>query len=35
MKTPVFESFGCVEVSKEEYTSLLKNALLHNSDFNY
>jgi leucyl/phenylalanyl-tRNA--protein transferase len=35
MKTPVFESFGCVEVSKEEYTTLLKNALLNNSVFQH
>jgi len=35
MTTPVFESFGCVEISKEEYVPLLKNALLHNAAFQY
>lgn len=33
MKTPVFESFGCIEISKEEYIQLLKNALAKNSLF--
>ena len=33
MKTPVFESFGCMEISKEEYIRLLKNALNKNSVF--
>jgi leucyl/phenylalanyl-tRNA--protein transferase len=35
MKTPVFESFGCVEISKDEYTTLLKTAFLGNLTFNH
>jgi len=34
MTTPVFESFGCIEISKEEYVTLLKKALMQNSVFN-
>ncbi|MFA7359537.1 MAG: leucyl/phenylalanyl-tRNA--protein transferase [Candidatus Kapaibacterium sp.] len=33
MKTPVFESFGCIEVSNEEYSVLLKKALEKNAIF--
>ena len=35
MKTPVFESFGCIEVSNENYSCLLKKALKENSTFTY
>ncbi len=35
MKTPVFESFGCIEVSNEIYSCLLKKALKENSTFTY
>jgi leucyl/phenylalanyl-tRNA--protein transferase len=34
MTTPVFELFGCIEISKDEYIALLQNALLQNSVFN-
>lgn len=35
MKTAVFESFGCTEVSKEDYSFLLKKALKKCSTFTY
>lgn len=35
MKTPVFESFGCIEISGEKYSFLLKKALKENATFSY
>lgn len=35
MKTPVFEAFGCIEVSNEEYALFLKKALKENAVFTY
>lgn len=33
MKTPLFESFGCIEISKEKYINLLKSALTKEAQF--
>lgn len=35
MKTPLFNSFGCTEVTNEEYLLLLKKALKVTAPFNY
>ncbi len=35
METPLFKSFGCVEITKDEYSVLLKQALAQNNNFDY